>query len=48
MTDKKLQEIAHKDTQRAIATTKKMYSIFDTLFKAEPLTKPDTKKKGEK
>ena len=48
MTDKKLQEIARKDTQRAISTTKEMYSIFETFFKAEPLIKPDTKKKGGK
>ena len=44
MTDKKLQEIAREDTQRAISTTKEMYSIFEILFKAEPLTKPDNKK----
>lgn len=48
MTDKQFQEIARKDTQRAISTTKEMYSIFETLFKAEPLIKPDPKKKGEK
>ena len=44
MTDLELKAIMDREAKAAIAQAKVMQSIFDIMFKAEPLTKPDNKK----
>ena len=43
MTDLEFKAIMDREAKAAIAQAKAMQAIFDSFFKAEPLTKPDNK-----
>ena len=44
MTDKEFKAIVDREAKAAVAQAKVMQSIFDIMFQAKPLTKPNNKK----